>query len=671
MVVNRDAFNALLDFTNNDDLYLMENVLVNLEVVDKQGAVCTDKFVIIPTELSGIGDVSGSGILAPHNTAAVKWQIIPLNEAAPAEAVEYYVKGSIQYSFEGKNITIPLFPVPITVLPNPSLQVKYFLERDVYSDDPFTADVVEPAVPFSLGIIVANNGFGTARDVSITSSLPKIVDNEKGLLVDFNILGTQVGTQGVKPSLKVDFGNIAPNQTSVARWLMTSSLQGKFIDYHADFTHVDGMGNSRLSLIENVEIHEMEHVVCVDYPKDDKLADFLVNDVPDIETMPDKVYSSDGAVLPVQSIDNVQVGQSGGAYTITASCAAEGWHYIRIDNPAAAGMNLQSVVRSDGKVIRTPENAWQTHKIVREVGREAYAQDRLHIFDYCSAGTVTYTLTYSYTDIQLPVLATVDVQNIPNGQFGITVTDNMAVNIASFDSHDIQMRGPNGFLQYAQLVSVDNIASGSLRSATYKINLPANRWTSVNNGQYSLWVDPDAISDIAGNVLPASDQPVGAFQINYQKDGGIILSPVSKKRVGRTVYEYEYAATLLSWSGVKLDKCKFEVLSLPAGATLVENGVYFNYVTPNHSAAGTGLLKVRIDHAVLNQELTLDWKLTCHLLGDFNCDGVVDIVDVGSFAIVWLEGDADFDIAPSPGGDNIVNLQDFAVLAENWLVTKE
>jgi hypothetical protein len=670
-VISRDAFIAHLGIDNIGPSEPLLNVFADIEITDEQGIPCNSLFEIRPPLIQGLEGDYGSGLLPAGQSARIEWTIIPSVDAAKTSERLYYVCGALAYEIGGQNMTIPLLPAPITVLPNPSLQVKYFLERDVYSDDPFTADVVEPAVPFSLGIMVVNNGYGTAKDVSITSSLPKIVDNEKGLLVNFNILGTQVGTQSVKSSLKVDFGSIAPNQTSVARWLMTSSLQGKFIDYHADFTHVDGMGNSRLSLIENVEIHEMEHVVCVDYPKDDKLADFLVNDVPDIENMPDKVYSSDGAVLPVQSIDHAQVIQSGDAYILTVSCAGEGWQYIRVANPAAVGMALQSVVRSDGKVIRTPENAWQTHKIIREVGREAYAQDRLHIFDYCSAGTVTYTLNYSYTDTQSPVVATVDVQNIPNGQFGITVTDNTAVNIASFDSHDIQVRGPNGFMQYAQLVSADNIASGSLRSATYKINLPANRWTSANNGQYSLWIDPDAISDIAGNVLPASDQPVGAFQINYQKDGGIILNSVSKKRVGRTVYEYEYAATLLGWSGVILDKCKFEVLGLPAGATLVENRVTFNYVKPNHTVAGKGILKVRIDHAVLDTELTLDWTLSCHLMGDFNCDGVVDIVDVGSFALVWLEDNADFDIAPASGGDNIVNMQDFAVLAENWLITKE
>ena len=55
----------------------------------------------------------------------------------------------------------------------------YFLEREVYSDDPFT-DEIEPAVPFSLGVMIKNIGFGTAGDVTITSSQPTIIENENG-----------------------------------------------------------------------------------------------------------------------------------------------------------------------------------------------------------------------------------------------------------------------------------------------------------------------------------------------------------------------------------------------------------------------------------------------------------------------------------------------------------
>ncbi len=56
----------------------------------------------------------------------------------------------------------------------------------------YILDVVEPTIPFSLGILIANDGYGEARDLKITSGQPEIIDNEKGLLITFKIIGAQV-----------------------------------------------------------------------------------------------------------------------------------------------------------------------------------------------------------------------------------------------------------------------------------------------------------------------------------------------------------------------------------------------------------------------------------------------------------------------------------------------
>ena len=39
----------------------------------------------------------------------------------------------------------------------PKLLLKYFMQRIVYSDDPFTSEV-EPAIPFFLGLQIQNIG---------------------------------------------------------------------------------------------------------------------------------------------------------------------------------------------------------------------------------------------------------------------------------------------------------------------------------------------------------------------------------------------------------------------------------------------------------------------------------------------------------------------------------
>ncbi len=57
------------------------------------------------------------------------------------------------------------------------------------------------------------------------------------------------------------------------------------------------------------------------------------------------------------------------------------------------------------------------------------------------------------------------------------------------------------------------------------------------------------------------------------------------------------------------------------------------------------------------------------LPGDFVCPDGVGIEDLMVLADAWLLAAADLpgDIAPD-GGDGVVNLLDFAVLAENWLM---
>ena len=57
-----------------------------------------------------------------------------------------------------------------------------------------------------------------------------------------------------------------------------------------------------------------------------------------------------------------------------------------------------------------------------------------------------------------------------------------------------------------------------------------------------------------------------------------------------------------------------------------------------------------------------DWSIFAN-----SWDG--DNIQLGDFTAEWLLQDAyNADIAPAPGGDGIVNMLDFAVFAENWIV---
>lgn len=104
------------------------------------------------------------------------------------------------------------------------------------------SDVVEPIVPFSLGVLITNNGYGEATNLQISSAQPEIIDNEKGLLIKFAITGTQLGNDSFSPSLTVNFGDILPKTTKMARWIMTSTLSGVFSNYSATFQNTNPLG---------------------------------------------------------------------------------------------------------------------------------------------------------------------------------------------------------------------------------------------------------------------------------------------------------------------------------------------------------------------------------------------------------------------------------------------
>jgi hypothetical protein len=396
--LTRNAFLATLEISNDSSDKTIEGITAEIHVETLTGDPADDKFGVLPPIVTGMSDVSGGGVLGPTSSGRADWTLIPTRDAAPIEPVTYRVRGSFSYTLNGQVVTIPLFPDEITVLPDPVLNVKYFLERRVFSDDPFTPEI-EPVVPFSLGILVANSGAGEARNFRVTSSQPKIIENDKGLLIAFAIIGSQVGDQPGSPSLTIDLGTIAPNRTKTARWLMTSSLEGEFISFDATFEHVNPLGIEGLSLIDGVSIHQLTHAIRVDHPADDGSYDFLTDDVVDLQLLPDVIYGSDGTLLPVRAITE---GTFSGTIhppvfevTLTVEPTQAGWTYVRVDDPAGRPYRLAGVRRPDGTFIRLNDNAWRTRRIVRIQGQPPREEAFLHFVDHVpGAGPRTYTILY-------------------------------------------------------------------------------------------------------------------------------------------------------------------------------------------------------------------------------------------------------------------------------------
>jgi hypothetical protein len=418
-VVSRSAFRATLTL-KNESAGPVTSILAAPDIRDPQGAAANARFGIAAPELSGMTAVDGTGTLAPGAEGRATWLIVPRDDAAPTVPLVYGFGGTLQYVSNGNILTIPLESVRLTVLPNPRLQPKYFWEKYVYSDDPFTS-IVEPSRPFTVALMMSNVGAGSARNMRITTAQPRIVRNDDELVIAFQLLDTRVDNQTLTPSLTVDLGDIGPGQSRIARYRMTSTLQGKFISYSATYQHLTDLGGVVSSLIDEgyPKIYELIHAVQSQEPGADALPDFLTNEksgaddpnesdsVPAFFDLPDTLHLSDNTTAPVQSVIDASVTATApDAASVVASVSGDGWRYIVVDDPFGGVRPVREVRRSDGRVVLL-DNVWQTDRIFQPAGNNVVYRARLHLFD--KGGSGQYTVAFG-DPVNLPPLPVIEQQ---------------------------------------------------------------------------------------------------------------------------------------------------------------------------------------------------------------------------------------------------------------------
>ncbi len=497
-VMTRAAFLGTLEI-ENDGVNDLSGIQVTLDFKDEANNSAGDKFAIRGPTLNGLSDVGGNGSIAAGGSGSAQYTFVPTRDAAPTAPAIYRIGGTLRYIEAGQEVVVPLLSSSVTVYPEARLALKYFQQRDVYSDDPFTPEL-EPAEPFALGVLVKNNGAGAAKNFHIISAQPKIIENEKGLLIDFKIIGTKVGGQDIAPTLTANFGTIDPGQSKVAEWLLTSTLQGKFLEYSATFQHVDTLGSTNLSLIDSVEIHELIHPVRADRPGDDTSPDFLVNDSPDPDNLPDTLYLSDGTTALVNfglnpaadhqvTLGNFQV-------HVTANMTT-GWNYFRMPDPGA-GYRLYRAVRSDGHEMLVGDNVWTTDRSFPSSQAGVRREHLLHLLDY--DGTGSYTLYYRVDDSVPPgITGVVDV--VPNPRntavASVDVVFSEPIDPATFDYQDIALTLNAGTNLINSAVTV-----ALLSNSTYRISGLAP--LTGADGNYELTVIGGGIQDYGGNAATNS-----------------------------------------------------------------------------------------------------------------------------------------------------------------------
>ena len=390
VTITGSAFEARLDLDNSGSSPL-EQIRLDLLITDDVNRTNSTHLFSIGTPLyegSLSNETAGNDTLLASESGSISLLIIPYAMAAPTELTNYRVGGRLSYFVDGEHLNINLIPDIIQVEPAPQLHIAYFLEKFVIGPDPLSTNaVVQEPEPFTLAMIITNSGTGRTRDFRITSSQPEIVENEKGLLINFTLISMYVDHQTTpNPSLKAQIGDIQPSSTVNIRWAMVASLVGQFLTFNATFTEKNPNGDPKLSVVASLTTNLLIRLVSLDILDQtltDNLSDFLVMGRQNAKSIPDTVVSSTDARLmfSVYHILNVTVTMTDNSTVILivtpeVFVPSTAYIYVRIDNVWPT-QTIQSA-RKSAQSIR--ENVWTTHRVVhlKEGDRN---DDFIHVFD--------------------------------------------------------------------------------------------------------------------------------------------------------------------------------------------------------------------------------------------------------------------------------------------------
>lgn len=394
-VLVRDVFQARLELENNTGSAL-EDISVELEVRTEQGDTATERFAMAMPIGHGLEEGGGLG---PGAQAGFAWTLQPLPAAAPANPEGYWVGGWIRYGTESGLVEMPLAPAFIRVQPVPRIAVRYFHQREVHGDDPFTVEE-ESAEPFSLGVQVANLGPGMVRGFRLTTGAPVITDNEKGLPVTFALVDSEIDGVPVGSGLTAELGSMTAGTLRTVHWRFVGSVQGVFSGFTTRQESVDALGRVVPPVVESVSLHVLTRAIRVGGPAGGAGPDFLVDADGDDRHLPDQLYLSDGHVEGVQVVEavldpSVPMGPMPGAERLETP-PVEGWVYRRVMLGERVERRLARIVRADGQELDPAGRAWITRRTFRGPGEASVAELVLHLVD--QGGPGSYVLEWASPD---------------------------------------------------------------------------------------------------------------------------------------------------------------------------------------------------------------------------------------------------------------------------------
>lgn len=416
MFLTRQAFRGTLTVFNGNETVAMEDVRLTLNISNEFGDVATSREFQINTEaidgFDGDLDMQSGWTLDADKTGKATILFIPTKYAAIDNPVDYYFGGTLTYldPFTGLEVTRELYPVKLTVKPSPVIDLDYFVQRDVYGDDALTPEVVEPTLPAEFAVVINNKGNGSAENLRMITNQPVIIENEKGLLVDFSIVSSQLNGKAANlafgKTVANAFGTLEPKSQAYAQWWIESSLLGHFASYDIEASHLTSYGNENLSLLDKVSIHELVHGFTVNTDDNTTMRGFLVNDIEDTDDLPDHVYFSDASDESLTIAKNASLTQQAdGEFVLSVSVNGQGWVYGNLADPTSGNAKIASVIRLSDNMEIPADNLWQTYCTLVD-GQEPTYEDKIHFILNLTTESETYKIIFdTKPEMQLAVEA--------------------------------------------------------------------------------------------------------------------------------------------------------------------------------------------------------------------------------------------------------------------------
>ena len=500
LVLTRQAFRGTLTIENGSS-NAIEDILVDVNATNMEtGFMATSREMQIAIEkIEGFeGEKDGAWRLGAGKKGVATILFIPTKYAAPETLTTYSFGGTLSFKDGSTTQNRSLFPVSLQVKPSPELDLTYFMQRDVYGDNPLTPDVVEPVIPAEFSVLIHNKGKGDANNVRMITKKPEIVENEKGLLIDFDIISSSLNggekTMALDDDIATQFGTIAAGTASYATWDLTASLMGHFTEYDVNVTHVTDYGNPDLSLLDRVTIHELIHSMNATIG-DKVYRAWITNDVPDAEDAPDHIYFANGTdeELVTLSEETRMERIDATHYRVTVPTnVPRNWFYTAVANPAGKYAKILSITDETNNRSLDAANFWTTDYTMKD-GIDPQLDYRLHIADIVSGkGTNTYIVEFEpipelRLDVKSITAVPADDQIAEKPIEQLTVEFNKDIKPETFTREDIVVRYEGALFSGDIAITPKDDASKRI----FNLNTSALN----ENGYYVLQVKTDNIID--------------------------------------------------------------------------------------------------------------------------------------------------------------------------------